>query len=124
MEYKNCVVNPNSLIAHQLERLSFILVFITHRYHVRFELISRNNNLRQERQVEVITDQTDKGSAIFQVSHLAALLTDLESLIEKKLSYKCQGNEAEISCHQRKIDLEVNNFLSQFKKKILLSILG
>ena len=51
---------------------------------------------------------------MFQVSHLAAILTDLESLIEKKLSYKCQGSEAEISCHQRKIDLEVKIFFLNF----------
>ena len=57
-----------------------------------------NEYLEIERQIMFV---------VFQVSHLAALLTDLESLIEKKLSYKCQGNEAEISCHQRKIDLEV-----------------
>ena len=53
-------------------------------------------------------------STNFQVSHLTSLLTDLESLIEKKLSYKCYGDEAEISCYQRKIDLEVEIFFLIF----------
>ena len=45
-----------------------------------------------------------------QVSHLSALLSDLETLIEKKLWYKCQGNEEGNvdSCHQRQIDIEVS----------------
>ena len=68
--------------------------------------------------------QTDNGSVIFQVSHLSALLADLESLIEKKLSYKCRGNEAEISCQQRKIDLEVDIFFLLFFFILCLSFLG
>ena len=43
----------------------------------------------------------------FQVSQLNSLLHELDCLVHRKLNSKCAGDKSEVSCHQQKIDLEV-----------------